>query len=474
MKAAAVPPTTDLVVVLPGIMGSMLGRTTSDRPAAENLVWAPTGGAATRAIRNLLGESPRLGLPDGIGDDHPGDGVEAVALMPDVHVVPGVWTPIRGYDLLIERLNRLGYQHRPSTRPPNLLPLPYDWRLSCRYNGQWIARYVEDALSRWQSQGGQYVDAKIVFICHSMGGLVARWYIEKRGGADQTRKLITLGTPWRGATMAVDRLCNGVPIKIGPFAKLRMDSFARSLVGLHQLLPEFACIAGQSELLKITETEVPHLNADRASDALRFQTDLQAAERARPASRSSTHMIIGTRQPTITTAAITGEGVELSELFGTTNEYGDGTVPVTGAVGLDEAPDSNLLRRVADMHGNLQCNSSVFDEIVGIITATTIRRRDVRPYELSVRVPELLIVGEDLRVDADFAGDYRAGLKITVSPEQGQPRVQQPRVLDRHATAVFSGLPPGCYTVTVAGTSASSTVAPVTAATVILEPLTEL
>ena len=94
----AVPSSTDLVVVLPGIMGSTLGQATATKSAKNNLVWAVTGGAAVKAARNLLGHAPRLALPDGIGDEHPGDNVEPVGLMPDLHVIPGLWTPIRGYD----------------------------------------------------------------------------------------------------------------------------------------------------------------------------------------------------------------------------------------------------------------------------------------------------------------------------------------------------------------------------------------
>ena len=42
-----------------------------------------------------------------------------------------------------------------------------------------------------------------------MGGLIARWYIEQCGGAEITSKLITLGTPYRGAARALDQLVNG-------------------------------------------------------------------------------------------------------------------------------------------------------------------------------------------------------------------------------------------------------------------------
>ena len=96
----------DLVVVLPGIMGSPLRH-------HRDLVWAPSAGAALRAITTFGRSIRRLQLPDDIGDDHPGDRVEPAGLMPDLHLLPGIWTPVKGYDRLLDRLRRLGYREWP-------------------------------------------------------------------------------------------------------------------------------------------------------------------------------------------------------------------------------------------------------------------------------------------------------------------------------------------------------------------------
>ncbi|HET7800444.1 MAG TPA: hypothetical protein VFL38_08475, partial [Humibacillus xanthopallidus] len=173
----------DLVVVLPGITGSTLGvRGADGSPASENLIWAPSAGAVWKLLtggNSIL----KKALPEGIGDAAPDDGVEPVALMPDVHVLPGIWTPIRGYDVLIDALEGLGYKRDNGPKPPNLVAFPYDWRLSNRYNGERLKTVVEPALERLRAQGGASADAQVVFVVHSMGGLVARWYIEKCGGA---------------------------------------------------------------------------------------------------------------------------------------------------------------------------------------------------------------------------------------------------------------------------------------------------
>lgn len=44
---------------------------------------------------------------------------------------------------------------------------------------------------------------QIDLVAHGLGGLVAAWYIKHLDGAEDVRRLVTLGTPWRGTRMAV-------------------------------------------------------------------------------------------------------------------------------------------------------------------------------------------------------------------------------------------------------------------------------
>ena len=126
-------------------------------------------------------------------------------------------------------------------------------------------------------------------------GWSARWYIEKCGGAEVTRKLITLGTPYRGAARALDQLVNGAHHGLGPF-RLDLTRFARSMPSLHQLLPEYACIEQGGDLAKTTDITLPELDTAMVTDAMRFHTDLHDAEASRPESLAATHAIVGTGQ----------------------------------------------------------------------------------------------------------------------------------------------------------------------------------
>ena len=295
----------DLVVVLPGILGSTLRRD-------GHLVWAPSAGSALRVITTFGASLRRLELPAGIGDQHPGDGVEPAGLMPDLHVLPGIWTPVKGYDTLLARLRRLGYREPGHGRPPgNLLPVAYDWRLSCRYNAQRLGTIVEPALQRWRDQGGPCTDARVVFVCHSMGGLIARWYIEQLGGAEVTRKLITLGTPYRGAARALGQLVNGAHPGLGPL-RVDLTRFARSMPSLHQLCPNTPASSTAETWPRPPSITLPELDTAMVADAMRFHTDLRDAEASRPASLAATHAIVGTTQPTATTARLAGGRVELT------------------------------------------------------------------------------------------------------------------------------------------------------------------
>lgn len=456
---------TDLVVVLPGIMGSTLRKN-------NNLVWAPSAGAALHAVFTLGRSLTALQLPPGIGDAHPDDGVEPVDLMPDLHVIPGIWTPITGYDQLLRRLHTL----QNSGKIGHVLPVAYDWRLSNRYNATRLASIIHPALERWRSSSPHRADAQLVFVCHSMGGLIARWYIEKCDGAALTRKLITLGTPYRGAAKAVEQLVNGVRKGIGPLS-VNLTHFARSLPSLHQLLPSYACIDAAGSLHRLDETAVPELNTTMTKDALAFHTDLAAAEAARPASLTMTHAIVGTRQPTSTSLQINGTCVQALDTIGGENDFGDGTVPLTGAIGHELPMDTHTIRRVVDQHGNLQANPWALDELEEVLLALPVRRRAGATVSLRVAVPDLILAGESLPVVVDIDSDQPPAVRIQIVAESpaGTPEKtvasRTPKIRHGHLETSFTDLAPGAYKVRVTGLAHGSPLTPVTAPVLVWTPV---
>jgi pimeloyl-ACP methyl ester carboxylesterase len=434
-----------LVVVLPGILGSTL----KDK---DGMVWEVSGKAALRAVLTLGRSLQRLRLPAGIGDEHPGDGIEPVALMSDLHVIPGIWTPLKGYDRVTKRLNSLGH----TVEKGNLLLFAYDWRLSNRYNGALLARRVDEALDKLGP------DAKVSFVCHSMGGLVARWCIEQCGMAERTNKLITMGTPYRGAASALEQLVNGVRKGLGPLA-IDLTEFARSLPSLHQLLPEYACIESPNGLVKTTETTMPELDTKMVADAMAFHGALTDSF------ADQTYAILGGKQPTATSARIADGKVTCYRNYEGEELYGDATVPMVGAARKGLALSSNTLHRVTEQHTSLQDNSTVLDMVESFLTAKTIIPRNVTSTEPQLIVPDLVLTGEDLEVTVELKDTTPRAVKVALLNEQGKQVESRSPAISESMTIKFGGLPPGAYYVQVSGIAVGASVVPVTSAALVMD-----
>ena len=72
---------------------------------------------------------------------------------------------------------------------------PYGWRRDYRV----AARRLKEQTNRWLREWRrEQPDAKLILVGHSMGGLVARYFLECLEGWRDTRRLVTFGTPYRG------------------------------------------------------------------------------------------------------------------------------------------------------------------------------------------------------------------------------------------------------------------------------------
>jgi pimeloyl-ACP methyl ester carboxylesterase len=316
-------------------------------------------------------------------------------------------------------------------KPANLLPFAYDWRLSNRYNARRLRAVVEPALERWRALAEANREARLIFICHSMGGLVARWYVEREGGAALTRKLITIGTPHRGAVAALQQLVNGLEKSVGPL-RLDLTRFARSLPSAHQLLPQYACLETGAGLAPISAVALPGVNPALVADAVAFHAALDAA----PASAYDLHPIVGTRQPTPTTARMVEERIETSEQIEGAREGGDGTVPRLSAAPKALNPDDPRLRYAPDQHLGLHSHQAVLDELEGVLTARPVIHRGLAGPEIGLRTEPLLLLGEPLVVWADLAASKPLGLMAALLDEGG-------RVVERRKLRV-EGQGQGC------------------------------
>lgn len=368
---------TDLFVLLPGISGSVLSKNGKE-------IWGTSASALLRVL-TTGGDSIRSLM---VAEDDPdvddlGDGVTATRVVPDVHMIPGLWK-IDGYTKVGEQLaKQLGL--KPGK---NFFEFPYDWRRDNRVSARKLARQVHDWLTAWRTESGSE-KAKIVFIAHSMGGLVARYFIECLEGWRTTRLLVTFGTPYRGSMNALGFVANGFSKGIGPL-RLDFSGTLRSFTAVYQLLPTYPCVdVGGASLLRVTDVAgVPNLDRRRAQAAADFHTCIEDAQasNAKLAAYASAppkvYPVIGISQPTFLSAKLESGLVALLQTKSGDNVGGDGTVPLPSAIP-KELDNQSVGMFVAEVHGSLQNADAVLTQVVGAVTAQAVKMSEWRaPVEL--------------------------------------------------------------------------------------------
>jgi pimeloyl-ACP methyl ester carboxylesterase len=349
----------DIVVLLPGITGSVLERNGRE-------VW---GTSIESVLRGLFsgGQSVqdlRLEHDEPDADDI-GDGVRATRLVNDVHLFPGLWA-IDGYTKVAARLR----QRLRLSSGANYYELPYDWRRDNRVAARKLQRESAQWLTRRRTT---HPDAKLVLIAHSMGGLVSRYFLEVLGGWRDTRALVTFGTPYRGSLNALDSLVNGVR-KAGI---LDLTELTRSFTSIYQLLPIYPCLdLGTGTLARLSETDIPGLNQaqhDRVRAAEAFHREIESAARTNQGSvaagtiRYAIRPVVGIDQPTSQTAIRRSNAVDLLRSRNGTDESGDGTVPRVSATPIEKGEEQAAF--AAARHGSLQNSDAVLAHVQGVLTS---------------------------------------------------------------------------------------------------------
>jgi hypothetical protein len=350
-------PMPDVVVLLPGITGSVL------RDSRGRDLWAPTAGAAARALVTLGRSITDLELRDDDADD----GVTAPLMVPDLHLIPGLWK-IDGYSKLSGYLQR----QFAVTAGRNFFAFPYDWRRDNRV----AARRLKEQTGRWLWEWRrESPDAKLILVGHSMGGLVARYFLECLDGWRDTRRLVTFGTPYRGSVNALNFLVHGVRKRLGPIPVMDLSRLLRSFPSVYQLLPIYPCFdPGDGRLIRVSEAVgLPYVDPERARAADAFHREIEQAVTAHlddeeyRRGRYTFHPIVGTFQATLLSARRSGEDVEVLGTFPGFAPDGDGTVPRVSATPI-EFPHEEGAMFAAERHGSLQHNDGVLVQLAGLLS----------------------------------------------------------------------------------------------------------
>jgi hypothetical protein len=446
----------DVVVLIPGILGSRLARREG---TAYRTMWDFSIASLPRLLREIA--SGRLALPP--DDGPPADDIEATDLF-TYQWLPGFFG-VDDYRPVVDMLQRAVGD------PRQFMTFPYDWRASNRYAAKRLEGRALETLHAWRRHSGRH-DAKLWLVCHSMGGLVARYFCEHLGGAEHTRAIVTFGTPHRGAVRALDALVNGK--RIGP---LNLSDLVRSFPSAYELLPLYPAVRMPAEhgltMRRVADffgldpvtgaeapapgglTPLPGLDRRMLEQALDFHACIRVPAEHRASSgeepQYAQKAFFNRRQRTPASARLQGTTLEILDTYpcerggrvADEEDRGDGTVPSFSSVPI-EWSDTAAAVAVAEKHAAMQCDLAVRDTVlnwlhpldvrarkggsvddravteltvpstIGASEALVVQLAALRPMPLQVRVEDvargrvrmlpLLLPGDDLQREATFKG----------------------------------------------------------------------
>lgn len=443
-----------LIVVIPGIGGSVLQRAGERKP-----VW----GDGLRRVAARALDPEELSWS-------PGDGVRAVGLIRSVSILPG-WTVLHGYGELVRGIcNRFQGvildQGHPDHRVPdaNVVLFPYDFRQSVEVAAERLAAEVKVRLNEL---GERDQRRRVVVVAHSMGGLVARYWLGPLEGWRCCRALVTLGTPHRGAPKALDWLVNGVRLK-----GVRLPAATRVIQGwpsVYELLPRYPAVIREEtgETLYPHELDVKGFDHDRAADAFKLHKRIEAAwdEVAAEQDGPEVTPFLGCGHPTLDRASWSGALSVTKDCADWSGQppdwFGDGTVPALAAGPIEQDERRAGWFRPPARHGALPSHPGVVErlETINSEARTPMRGPEKERPSLGVDVEEWYPAGEAVPVEVFLRQVPQeqdvSGVRVWASwsLERGGPPdcVELERAADRWV-GELGGFPPGSYRLTVEAT----------------------
>ena len=262
--------------------------------------------------------------------------LEPRGIVDEVVIVPNL-VRLDQYGVLTGYLREsLGYE--PGK---DLLEFSYDFRQDNRLSAQRLAAAIES----WDVPG------PITLIAHSMGCLIARYYVERLGGHRHVERIVLIGGPHAGTPYAFASLLRGPDLLPLGMMNLRLRDVLATFPSWYQILPAYRCLTMDRASVDVWSDE-SWLGAGHRPllrDARTFRQEL--------GTRSSVPAvcIFGYGVQTITSAVLQRDarGGVANAAFVVT-DGGDGTIPESSAV-LKHAE----IHPVRQHHGSLYTDNDV-------------------------------------------------------------------------------------------------------------------
>lgn len=250
---------------------------------------------------------------------------------------------------------------------------PYDWRMSNSTTASKLATFIDD-------QGYN----EVVLVAHSMGGLVASYYLRTAAHRNLVDKLITIGTPYLGSPKGVYVMETGKLVDgwTGIVANIGIKQVANNFPATYQLFPTERSFTnyikrGSTTLsgydsttnflktlswakksngsVKTFFTTAENFHALLVSGSTHY-TDLSSVD---------TYRVVGRNQDTISTVIYTANG-EYDDIILTNS--GDGTVTTKSARNNSTVKP---IKYVSDEHLALVSNQDTIDYVVDVINGVS-------------------------------------------------------------------------------------------------------
>ncbi|MFF4019876.1 esterase/lipase family protein [Streptomyces sp. NPDC001843] len=406
----------DIAVIVPGILGSTLVR--GDRRVwGYRQVFRSVHRLGSRLTQDLSLPAAAFADPSAGHDD----GVRADGSLKSLAIIPG-FVAMDGYDRLVGALRK-----RFTGDLESVHEFCYDWRQSNEYSAERLRDFVQKLLRRRRAT---VPDARVVLIGHSMGGLVARFYAECLDEQRDVRRVVTIGTPFRGSVKALTVLANGF-VRLGP-VKFSLGELARSLPSVAELLPMYDCLGSSPDRLgPLTDgtgaSAVPGLPAVALARSRDFHQRMERAVAANGDDRPTYHTLLSHWQTTDLWALVDDNGETRAQPSKGYENGGDGTVPRCSASPPEWADDAGAVF-IAGKHAALQQQRETLVQLRGVLTARP-RQAQAMLDGVSVEASPYAEVGEEWRVTASSV-EGSDGLPLVLTVVDPEDAVERPPLVE--------------------------------------------
>lgn len=438
------PPPRLPVIFIPGIGGS-------EMKASQDIFWSKDdghGGTYSHGYANNEKIWVNQDEAAKLGDDDYFDvlKLKADGVTPEADLsLTGRLTSF-GYPDIDSFFTEMGY-----SKGTNFFVFPYDWRKDVRSTKDSLDTLIESA----KIASGQ---SKVNLVVHSMGGLVARYYISDTTKAAKVNKLIELGVPHLGSTWATKALMYGA--QVGPsyiFGLLALNpsevkDIVQNLTGNFQLMPSIKYfdfyndssgdrlypfrddrdIDNNSVLGPLNFNQIKNLlsnlnyNMKVFNLAEQFHNDLDPV--FSQTNNTKVYEIVGTAQPTLGQIHETWWITWPFNLIPKTEELyinGDGTVPLYSASLKNDSLDisgATKIYYVEQKHGDLVENSGpAMQTVKAILDDDNNLPVEVKDMKISLAGQQLSL--DDGELDLYDEGGRHCGLNNQGEIEENIPGV---------------------------------------------------